>query len=132
MQNSLVLPTQPTLLNSCAMAATAAEARFRIDYSEHARRASRVIALDEPAAAVVRGLAGQDWRGGHFLVFDRTLPAKSGGELSVDATLRTADGVEVLLSEELADADTAVVVATASARVEAAEVIGDACAAGKI
>jgi hypothetical protein len=108
------------------MAATAAEARYRIDFPEPAARDSRVIALDAPAAEVVRRLAEHSWRGGRFLVFEDVL--STGG----DATLRTADGTETLLSMELAAADVAVVVATPAVRPEAAAVFGDACAARMI
>lgn len=115
---------QPTLLSSCARAATAAEARYRISVPEFTRRSSRVIALDEQAAAVVRGIAGQQWSGGHFLVFDSAVPD--------DALLRPAAGGTALLSEELEGADTVVMVATASANAEAASIIGNACAARSI
>jgi hypothetical protein len=122
---------QPTLASSCARAATAAEARFRIDYPDTAKRAARVIALDEQAAVIVSGLAGQPWRGGHFLVFDEVVTAAAdgdGGGEPAEAALRTADGTRVLLSDELAAADSVVMIATPAARAEAAEVIGDACA----
>jgi hypothetical protein len=116
---------QPTLLGSCALAATAAEARYRITGPEFTQRSSRVIALDEQAAAIVRGLAGrQSWSGGHFLVFDSAVPD--------DALLRSADGGTALLSEELDGADTVVMVATADGNAEAASIIGDACAARSI
>jgi hypothetical protein len=112
---------QPTLLSSCARAATAAEARYRISVPEFTRRSSRVIALDEQAAAVVRQLAAQRWSGGHFLVYDSAVPD--------DALLRPAAGGTALLSEELDGADAVVMVATAGANAEAASIIGNACAA---
>jgi hypothetical protein len=115
---------QPTLLGSCALATTAAEARYRISYPEFTRRSSRVIALDDRAAAIVRGMAGQRWDGGHFLVFESAVPD--------DALLRCADGGTALLSEELDGADAVVMVATADANAEAASIIGDACAARSI
>ena len=115
---------QPTLLSSCALATTAAEARYRISGPEFTRRSSRVIALDEQAAAVVRVMAGQSWRGGHFLVFDSAVPD--------DALLRSVAGGTALLSEELDGADTVVMIATAGANAEAASIIGDACAARAI
>lgn len=114
------------------MAATAAEARYRIDFPEPAARDSRVIALDASAAEVVRRLAGATWRGGRFLVFDSVLEGDGADGARGDATLRTADGAETLLSMELAGADVAVVIATAQVRPEAAAVIGDACAARMI
>jgi hypothetical protein len=113
---------RPTLLSSCARAATAAEARFRITAPGFARRSSRVIALDRRAAAIVRGLAGGSWGGGHFLVFESALPD--------DALLRRAGpGGTALLSEELDGADTIVMVASAEGNAGAAAVIGDAAAA---
>lgn len=148
---------QPTLLNSCASAATAAEARFRIDYPDTQHRAARVIALDEGAADLVRRLAAAHWRGGHFLVFEAPAgrdgaagdgsgngapgsvphagpgPVPGGAaRLAGDALLRTSDGTATLLSSELEDADSAVVIATAQASAAAASVIGDACAARRI
>jgi hypothetical protein len=123
----LAPPRPPTLASSCARAATAAEARFRIGYPDVVRRDSRVIALDEHAAELARRLAASAgrWRGGHFLVFEDVAPA---GE----ARLRTTDGTQALLSQELAGADTVVMLAGAAASSEAAAVIGDACAARSI
>jgi hypothetical protein len=123
---------QPTLLNSCARATTAAEARYRISYPEFARRDSRVIALDEQAAAIVRRMAGERWSGGHFLAFEAVVPANGSGQEVADARLRRTDGAGVLLSDELNGADAVVMVATVHARAEAASVIGDACAARSI
>lgn len=119
---------RPTLLSSCARAATAAEARFRIAGAEPAPRASRIIALDEAAAGLVERLAGQHWGGGHFLVYAGTLAAGGRDGAAADARLITADGRQVLLSEELAGADMAVMIATGQAGPEPAAVIGDACA----
>jgi hypothetical protein len=121
---------QPTLASSCARAVTAAEARFRISYPEFASRNSRVIALDDQAAAVVRSLSAQQWSGGHFLVFDGLVPVN--GPAAADARLRRADGTDALLSDELSDADVVVMLATERGSAEAASVIGDACAARSI
>jgi hypothetical protein len=121
------LARQPTLASSCAQAATAAEARFRIGYPDTSPRDSRVIALDQRTAGLARQLAtGQAWRGGHFLILDQVVPAGD------DTRLRTTDGAEVLLSQELAGADVVVMLAgpadDAAASSAAAAVIGDACA----
>jgi hypothetical protein len=119
---------RPTLLSSCARAATAAEARFRIDAMEGTARSSRVIALDDGAASCVRGLAGQRWHGGRFLVFDHLVIANGNGNGPVDAMLRDVGDTRVLLSRELDGADVAVMIATSAASSRAASVIGDACA----
>jgi hypothetical protein len=122
---SVPVTTHPTLLSSCALAATAAEARFRIDAPEFTRRSSRVIALDERAAALVKDLGARSWSGGHFLVFESAVPD--------DALLRRAGtGGTALLSEELEGADTVVMIASAGANAEAASIIGDAAAARSI
>jgi hypothetical protein len=123
---------QPTLASSCAVAATTAEARYRISYPDTARRNSRVIALDGEAAAVVRRLAGQHWNGGHFLIFGSVAPPNGSGLDAADAGLRRPDGTEVLLSAELSDADLVVMLAGVDASDEAASIIGDACAVRSI
>ena len=123
---------RPTLLSSCARAATAAEAQFRIDYPEAAVRSSRVIALDEGAAGRVRSLAGQHWLGGRFLVFDHLVSADGSPGAPADAVLRDAAGTGTLLSAELDGADVAVMVATSAVAADAASVIGDACALRRI
>ncbi len=115
---------QPTLLGSCARAATAAEARYRISAPAFTHRDSRVIALDSHAAGIVRRLGGQRWSGGHFLVFSSALPG--------DALLRLPAGGTALLSEELQGADTVVMIASAHANAEAASILGEACAARSI
>jgi hypothetical protein len=129
MLRSDVPGSRPTLLSSCALATTAAEARFRISRPDTSTRDARVIAVDEDAAVLVRtAAAARDWRGGHFLVFDRVASGAGNGDGPADAVLRTPDGAVTLLSAELEGADLAVMVATAAARPEAAAVIGDACA----
>jgi hypothetical protein len=121
---------QPTLLNSCAKAATAVETRYRIDRSDFwAPRASRIIALDEQAAGIVRRLAAHRWSGGHFLSFEAVVSVNGSGDRPDDATLRAPGGPAVLLSDELAGADIVVMIATTQAAADAASVIGDACAA---
>lgn len=110
------------MLSSCALATTAAEARYRIAAPEFARRSSRVIALDGESRGIVREMGGRSWDGGHFLVFESAVPD--------DALLRHAGtGGTALLSEELDGADTVVMVASAGANAEAASIIGDAAAA---
>ena len=98
--------TRPILANSCALAATAEEARFRID-RPIAGRAALVIALDDGAAAVVERVAELPWQGARFF--------------------RSPD--ELDLERELVDADVAIMVATADADGGSAETIARACAA---
>lgn len=118
---------RPTLLNSCARAATAAEARFRINYPIATRRASRVVALDQDAAAIVRRVAELPWSGAHFLTYEAPTTVDGLDGVAIDATLRASDGSQALLSDELAGADVAVMVATNDDCAEAAAIIGQAC-----
>lgn len=117
---------QPILLQTSARATTAAESRFRIDRPDTARRDSRIVALDQRAADIVRRLAGLEWRGGHFLTYAETLRSDNGA--TADATLRDARGGESRLSEEVEGADVVVMIATAQASPEAAALVGDICA----
>jgi hypothetical protein len=100
-----VPPIRPILANSCARAATAAEASFRID-GPIGPRSAVIVALDEEAANVVDRVAERPWGGARFF--------------------RTAGGQR--FAEVLADADVAIMIATAEADGEAASVIAHTCA----
>jgi hypothetical protein len=95
---------RPILANSCARAATAAEARFRID-RPIGGRAALVVALDDEAAEVVDRVAEKPWQGARFV--------------------RAANAFD----SDLADTDVALMVATADADAGAAAAIAQACAA---
>jgi hypothetical protein len=116
---------RPTLLNSCALAATAEEARFRIDAAPQTARATRVVALDAGAAAIVRPLPEQPWLGAHFLRCSDAA-GRPGNDIA-DLELTTMDGRSVRLSDELADADFVMMVATNDDGAAAATAIGNAC-----
>lgn len=120
---------RPTLLHSCARAATAEEARFRVDYPNSKTRASRVIALDDEAASLVGRISTLPWQAAHFLIFEEATGPDASG---TDAILRSFDGVETRLSDELEGADVAVMIATADVGAEAASIIGRACATRRI
>jgi hypothetical protein len=123
-----ILSDSPTLLGSCAKAATAAEARFRVDYPNSRTRASRIIALDQASATVMRRIAAAPWNGARFLTYvSKTAGAKGLDSLPVDALLKDVDGSEVRLSSELAGADVVVMMAAAGGASDAAAVVGNAC-----
>ena len=113
---------RPILANSCALAATAAEARFRIDAKPQTPRTTSVVALDDGAMVLVRELAGQEWNAARFLGLPDGTPA---GEYA-DLQLRTVDGEAVRLSDELARADFVMMIATDGGGAAAATTIGDA------
>jgi len=112
------------------MAATAVEARFRIDAKPQTPRNTSVVALDEGAMAVVRELAGQEWNAARFLGCadgaDGPDGAAGAGDYA-DLQLCTVDGEPVRLSEELAEADFVMMIATEGRGAAAAATIGDAC-----
>lgn len=118
----------PTMLGSCAKAATATEARFRVDYPNSRERASRIFALDHESAGMMRRIAEAPWRGAHFLTFQAATAGATGlDSLPVDATLATPDGGTVRLSDELDGADVVVMIAATTDSADAAAVIGNAC-----
>lgn len=123
---------RPILLNSCARATSAAEARFRIGTPIAGRPGARVVALDDAAGAVVRWAARQRWNGARFYALADRAPtggAGSGnGRAPDDLALRTADGDRAHLHAELVGADVVVLVATADADGTAAAAVGRACA----
>jgi hypothetical protein len=93
-------------ISSCARAATAEEARYRID-RPIAGRSARIIALDASAAEVVLRVA----------------------ELSWGASTFYPDAIAFDVQADLADADVAIMIATADADAEIASSIARACAA---
>ena len=101
----MTTPTRPTLLNSCASAATAQEARFRID-RPIGGRSVLIVALDEDAAEVVDRVAERPWGGARFF--------------------RSPE--DPRLAEELPEADVAIMVGTSEADGDAASTIARACA----
>lgn len=93
---------RPILRSSCAQAATAAEARFRID-REIGGRAALVVALDGGAAEIVGRLLDRPWQGARF--FTREAPTDA----------------------DIAGADVAIMIATGDDGAEAASAVARAC-----
>jgi len=84
-------PLRPILANSCALAATAAEARFRIDRPIGGRSAI-VIALDDDAASVLDRVAQKPWRGARFRTAGEGLPELDDVDVVVMIGTADADG----------------------------------------
>jgi hypothetical protein len=91
-------------ISSCARAATAEEARYRIDRPISGRSA-RVIALDASAAEVVQRVAELPWGASRFF----------------------PDPSAFSVARELDDADVAIMIGTADADGETAATIARAC-----
>lgn len=114
---------RPTLLSSCALAATAAEAKFRVDYPNSLTRASRIFALDEGAAQAMYTISEAPWNGAHFLTVttrNDVDPEKTRGE---DLPLASPDGIPVNLLDEIDKADVVVLISSSARNSGAAEVI---------
>lgn len=108
----------PILGSSCARAATAAEARFRIDAPIESR-STRVIALDQRAAGIVGSVALLDWAEARFFHCE--------GVPTGDFLLHRIDGSPALLEDELSGADVVVMIATEDSGAACAYAIGRAC-----
>jgi hypothetical protein len=123
---------RPTLLASCARAASAAEASFRVPYPNSRARASRIFALDEGAAAALRAITEEDWAGARFL----TAAGRGGEDPTVvpiaGFALQGPHGEPVQLADELAGADLVVLLAATGANGAAAEVIAREASARNI
>jgi hypothetical protein len=81
---------KPILASSCARAATAAEARYRIDRPIRGRSA-RIIALDEVAADVVLRVAQLPWGASRFFPDASRLDDRDLDEADVAIMVATAD-----------------------------------------
>jgi hypothetical protein len=106
-------------LSSCARAASAAEAAYRIDRPIAPSRAGRVIALDGQAAEVLTRTAQLEWANARFYVCDSANDD--------DVVLRGIDGGPATLADELASASVVVMVATSDAGAPCAYALGRAC-----
>lgn len=113
--------TIPTGPSSCAQAATAKEAAFRIDYTLAAARNTRVVALDVEAERLVRSAALLEWGQARFFTL-----ADPGEELV------EVDGDRVPLAEVVADTNTVVMVSTTGENGTAVAALGAACKAAGV
>lgn len=122
----LPAPSPSTLLSSCARAATAAEARFRIDTAIAPARGTRVVALDARAAAVASRVAAQPWANARFFVCEGVAPAADSTTGTL--MLRGIGGAPADGNEPLTDADVVVMIVTEDAGAACASALGQVCA----
>ncbi len=108
--------TVPAPVGSCARAATAKEAAFRIDYPLAPARATRVIGFDPRAAEVVRSVACHTWGQAQF--YSATRPGHQ---------LVTTAGRPQPLADVLEGVDSLVMVAATGEEAGAVATIGAAC-----
>jgi hypothetical protein len=110
------------VLSECARAATAEEARFRVDYPNSIAGRIKVIALDRPAERLVRRLAQKDWNCATFMT-----TVAEGTSHSVRDWLSTLAGEAKNLLDQIGSADLVVTVSTAGESADGAAIIADAC-----
>jgi len=106
----------PVLFSSCARAATAEEAAYRLDYPLAFARSTRVVAFDEAAAEVVRAVSDGPWGQAQFYT------ASSTGE-----QLLTLDGEARPMAAEIEHSDSVVMVATNAIEAAAVAAVGAVC-----
>lgn len=119
------------MLSQCARATTAKEAAFRVQYPNSARRAVKLVALDDRSVPVVERLVSADARRSALL-------PPPGADTTGDAS-RTVGSIKARLSDfasrtraliaEIEPADLIVLVAAAGEDAPLAQVIGEACRA---
>lgn len=119
----MAIIAHPTLLSSCKLAATAAEARFRVNYPNSRSRASRIFALDSVAAEAMYDITEQPWQGAHFLTVVDKGPIDPGSTLARDLPLSHPDGTVALLDEEIEGADVVIMISALGRQTGAAEVV---------
>lgn len=125
-------PNHPTMLGSCARAATAEEARYRIDYPNSRQRTSRIFALDAAAAEAMFAITEDPWDNAHFLTLSTARDVDPATTRAGDLPLCLPDGSAANLDVELAGADVVVLLATEGSSEGAAEVIARECFERKI
>ncbi len=104
------------MVSSCARAATAKEAAYRIDYPLAFARSTRVVAFDPDAAEIVRRVSDGPWGQAQFYT-----TSGSGTELV------TLDGERRPIASELEHSDSVIMVATNGIDADAVATVGAAC-----
>ena len=112
------------MLSQSARATTAEEARYRVDYPNSAPRRIKIIALDQPAEAVVRRLARGAWNAASFMTMVR-------GQAAPD-WLGSLAGEALNLLEQVSGADAVVTVSTAGESADDVAIIAEVCHARRI
>ncbi len=113
----------PTMLHSCARAASREEARFRVPYPNSQARTTRIFALDSAAAEAMYRVTEEPWHGAHFLTLADAQPVDPDAMRAEDLPLAHPDGSAANLLDEIEGADMVVLLASRGDNVGAAEVI---------
>ena len=119
------------MLSESARAASAAEARFRINEPNSRPRAVKIIALDWPSEGIVKRLAQSSWTNATFLTALASAPPR-GEPFSIQGWLSDLAGHTKDLVGEINNADQVVMIATAGEDAQAASLIGEACSMKRV
>jgi hypothetical protein len=119
------------MLSESSHAASAAEARFRINDPNSKPRAIKVIALDRPSEGVVKRLAQAPWINATFLTAFASI-SRHGERFSIQGWLSDLAGHTKNLVDEINSADLVVMVATAGEDAQVASIIGEACSLKRV
>lgn len=120
---------RPILASSCARAATAAEARYRIDAEIASAGSVVVIALDGVAREVMHRVAGRPWQDARFFVAE---PGRAGGAAEAEPSrlimLRPLSGGASTVEDVVRSAASVVLLAGDTGSAPGAAAVGRACA----
>jgi len=113
-----------------AIMTSAEQARFRINRPNSRPRSTCVIALDARSTAALAALKDGPWNGAQFLRYAGVRRASEHlPSLRIDATLQDESGNKLSLMKALTGVDAVIMLTATDATAEAAEIIGNACAA---
>ncbi len=121
------------MLSESARAASAAEARYRIESPNSRPRTIKVIALDRASEDVVKRLSQARWNCATFLTASTfEASAQSESRFSMHGWLSDLAGRTKDLVDEINAADLVVMVASAGQDAAAASIIGEVCSAKQV
>ena len=120
------------MLSETARVTSAAEARFRINAPNSKPRHVKVIALDHASEAVIKHLARLPWNRASFFTASTFAGEPPASGFSMPGWLSDLAGRTKDLIDEIDSADLVVMVATAGANAQAANLIGEACSLKRV
>ena len=117
------------MLAESARAASAAEARFRVQAPNSRPRATTVIALDAPSEAVLRRLAQDSW---HHATFLKAPVADPEDAQAADGWMTDLAEQRRRVRDQVNASDQVIMLAAAGGGADAAGLIGRACSLDRV
>lgn len=125
----MTAPGRPVLASSCARAATAAEARFRIDADIASAGIVAVVALDEAARGTLLRIAEHPWTDARFYTCEAAHARNGSAPDQASFALRSQGGALEAVDDVVGSAASVVLLAAAPGAAVPAAAVGKACAA---